>query len=116
MNNPEDDSNATEEDATEPNNSEQVGSDKGSDSDTGNEVIENSHDNNPPQVQITLLTTIDMYIYKSKDEFSHIYGHACHIIMTQMSASKGLKLYKEQVATTIINEFEQYKFVPTYSI
>ena len=55
----------------------------------------------------TILTINDISMYKSKDEFSHKYGHVFHILMTHISATKDLKVYGDQAATVIVNEFEQ---------
>jgi hypothetical protein len=41
------------------------------------------------------------------DKFNHQYGYALHILMTQMSAKKGLKLHGEKAAEVIIKEFKQ---------
>jgi hypothetical protein len=40
-------------------------------------------------------------------DFNNRYGYAFHVIMTQMSAKKGLKLHGEKAAEAIVNEFQQ---------
>ena len=45
--------------------------------------------------------------HKPQDRFSHRYGYALHVIMTQMSAKKGLRKFGERAADAIVKEFQQ---------
>ena len=54
-----------------------------------------------------MLGKLDEAVYKPSDQFSSRYGHAFHILMTQMSATKGLKIFGERAENAIVEEFKQ---------
>ena len=45
--------------------------------------------------------------HRPQDKFSNRYGYALHVIMTQMSAKKGLRMFGDRAAEAIIKEFKQ---------
>jgi hypothetical protein len=45
--------------------------------------------------------------HRPQDAFAHRYGFALHVMMTQMSAKKGLQLFGEKAADAIVKEFKQ---------
>ena len=55
----------------------------------------------------TMLGEMEESVYKPNDQFSSKYGHAFHILMTQMSATRGMKLFGERAENAIVEEFKQ---------
>lgn len=55
----------------------------------------------------TLYGDFQESVFKPNDQFISKYGHAFHILMTQMFATKGLKLFDERTKSAIVDEFKQ---------
>lgn len=54
----------------------------------------------------TMLGDLEESIFKPSDQFESRYGHAFHILMTHISANRGLKISGELAENTIVDEFK----------
>ena len=54
-----------------------------------------------------MLGKLDDAVYTPSDQFSSRYGHVFHILMTQMSATKWLKMFGERAENATLEELKQ---------